>query len=138
MPRRVGGCWQSCPVAKKQRAEVPPWMLERVRTLLGDLPRVHEEEAWTGVRWQVGGATFAHLFGGEDQLIRIVLRGEPDEVAAFQHLGHPYFKAGWGTNVIGMVLDEQTDWDEVGELLVDSYCLRAPEHLATAVERPPR
>lgn len=123
-------------MAKKQRADVPLWMLERVRALVAALPRVHEEEAWTGVRWQISGATFAHLFGGEDQLIRIVLRGEPDEVAAFQHLGHPYFKAGWGNDVIGMVLDEATDWREVAELLTDSYCLRAPDHLAATVQRP--
>lgn len=111
-------------------------MLERVREVVTALPRVHEEEAWTGVRWQISGATFAHLFGGEDQLIRIMLRGEPDEVAAFQHLGHPYFKAGWGSDVIGMVLDETTDWGEVAELLTDSYCLRAPDHLAATVDRP--
>ncbi len=111
-------------------------MVERVRELVAALPRVDEEKAWVGVRWQVSGSTFAHIFGGEDDLIRITLRGEPDEVAAFQHLGHPYFKSGWGNDVIGMVLDEQTDWDEVGELLVDSYCLRAPAGLAATVERP--
>jgi len=125
-------------VAKKDRAEVPEWMIDRIRGVVGRLPRVHEEEAWVGVRWQVGGATFAHIFGGEDQQIRVTLRGEADEVAAFQHLGPPYFKAEWGGNVIGMVLDGDTDWEEVGELLVDSYCLRAPAHLAEAVDRPQR
>ncbi len=123
-------------MAKKERADVPAWMIEEVRKAVAAVPQVHEEVAWVGVRWQVQGATFAHIFGGEDQLIRITLRGEPDEVAAFEHLGGPYFRAGWGGNVIGMVLDEATDWTEVGELLVDSYCLRAPEHLAAQVERP--
>ena len=82
------------------------------------------------------GATVAHVFGGEDQVFRITFRGEPDEVAAFEHLGEPYFRSGWGGNVIGMVLDDDTDWDELGELLTDSYCLQAPASLAEQVVRP--
>ncbi len=124
-------------MAKKQRAAVPDWMVQCARGAVAALPSVHEEEAWVGVRWKVAGATFAHIFGGEDQLLRITLRGEPDEVAAFEHLGHPYFRAGYGGNVIGMVLDDDTDWSEVAELLVDSYCLQAPTHLSAQVERPP-
>ncbi|CAM5405042.1 YjbR protein OS=Tsukamurella paurometabola (strain ATCC 8368 / DSM / CCUG 35730 / CIP 100753/ JCM 10117 / KCTC 9821 / NBRC 16120 / NCIMB 702349 / NCTC 13040) OX=521096 GN=Tpau_1755 PE=4 SV=1 [Tsukamurella paurometabola] len=34
------------------------------------------------------------------------------------------------------MLDERTDWDEVAELLTDSYCVQAPESLASQVERP--
>ena len=59
-----------------------------------------------------------------------------DEVMALQHLGAPYFKASWGTNVVGLVLDAATDWQEVAELLTDSYCVQAPAHLAAAVDRP--
>jgi hypothetical protein len=77
------------------------------------------------------------VFGGEDQLFRIVFRAEPDEVMAFQHLGDPYFRAGWGTNVVGMLVDGDTDWEELGELLTDSYCVMAPAHLAEQVARPP-
>lgn len=111
-------------------------MVERVRAVVDALPRAHEESAWVGVRWRIGSATVAHLFGGEDGLIRITLRGEPSEVAAFEHLGEPYFRAGWGDNVIGMILDDGTDWSEVRELLLDSYCLQAPENLAAMVQRP--
>ena len=35
-----------------------------------------------------------------------------------------------------MLLDEQTDWTEVAELLTDSYCLQAPARLADQVSRP--
>jgi len=112
-------------------------MVERLREILESFPRCAEEDAWVGVRWRVGPATVAHVFGGEDQLFRIVFRAEPDEVMAFQHLGDPYFKAGWGGNVVGMVLDERTDWAELAELLTDSYCLQAPRTLADRVVRPP-
>ena len=55
---------------------------------------------------------------------------------AFQHLGAPYFKSEWGSNVIGLLIDADTDWDELAELLTDSYCLQAPAHLAESVPRP--
>lgn len=123
-------------MAKKQRPEVPPAMVDRLRDLLSSLPNLSEEDAWVGVRWRVGKATVAHVFGGEDGLFRIIFRGEPDEVMAFRHLGAPYFKTDWGSDYIGMTLDDQTDWEELGELLTDSYCLVAPAHLADSVERP--
>lgn len=123
-------------MAKKTRPEVPAWMIERLRATLDALPELREEPAWVGVRWRVGQATVVHVFGGEDQLFRIVLRGDPDEVVAFEHLGHPYFRSGWGENTIGLVVDETTDWTEVHELLLDSFCLQAPQRLADLVERP--
>ena len=87
-------------MAKRERPEVPEEMVERVRAITDTLPEVYEEDAWVGLRWRVGGATVAHLFGGEDQQFRIVLHGQSGDVAAFEHLGHPYFRAGWGADVI--------------------------------------
>ena len=123
-------------MALADRPLVPEEWVQRIDAVLGRLPRCEQEAAWTGTRWRVGGATIAHVFGGEDQVFQITFRGEPDEVAAFEHMGDPYFRSGWGGNVIGMVLDERTDWQELGELLTDSYCLQAPARLAEKVERP--
>jgi YjbR protein len=119
------------------RPEVPePWV-GRLHSLLVDrFPECIEEDAWVGVRWRVGQAVIAHVFGGEDGRFRITFRAEPDEVMAFQHLGPPYFKASWGTNVAGMILDDDTDWAELAELLTDSYCIQAPARLAGLVQRP--
>lgn len=117
-----------------QRPEVPPQILERVERIMAALPQTYREDAWVGQRWRVGTSTVAHVFGGEDQLFRIVFHGEPDEVGAFEHLGHPYFRVGWGANVIGLVLDERTDWQEVTELLTDSYRVQAPANLAALLE----
>jgi hypothetical protein len=134
----VGGPWQGGPVAKKvERPLVPEEWIQRIGAVLTVFPRCHEEPAWVGTRWRVGSATVAHVFGGEDQLFRITFRAEPEEVMAFQHLGAPYFKSEWGGNVVGMILDDDTDWAELSELLTDSYCVQAPEHLAAQVERPP-
>lgn len=78
----------------------------------------------------------AHVFGGEDGRYRVTFRAEPDEVLALQHMGEPYFRAGWGSNVVGMLLDERTDWTELAELLTDSYRLQAPARLAEQVGQP--
>jgi hypothetical protein len=123
-------------MALADRPDVPEEWVRRVDATLGRLPRCEQEAAWTGTRWRVGGATVAHIFGGEDQVFRITFRGDPDEVVAFEHLGDPYFRVGWGGNVIGLLLDEHTDWGELAELLTDSYCIQAPRHLAEQVDRP--
>ena len=121
---------------KPERPLVPEEMVRRLGAILGALPECREENAWVGACWRVGQATVAHVFGGEDQLFRITFRAEADEVMAFEHLGAPYFRAGWGRNVVGLLLDDDTDWDELAELLTDSYCLQAPAALADRVPRP--
>lgn len=122
--------------AVAERPEVPLEWVERLRSVVEGFPEVYEETAWVGVRWRVGQATVCHLFGGEDQLYRITFRAEPGEVLAFEHLGAPYFRASWGDNVVGLVVDDETDWEELAELLTDSYCLQAPLRLVERVERP--
>jgi hypothetical protein len=112
-------------------------MVQRVGQVLNALPECREESAWVGTRWRVRDATVAHVFGGEDLRFRVTFRAEQDEVMALQHLGDPYFRASWGRNVVGLLLDDGTDWEELGELLTDSYCLQAPSHLAELVPRPP-
>lgn len=123
-------------MAKPERPEVPEAWVGLLGETLTPLPRCVQEQAWAGTRWRVGSATVAHVFGGFDQRFRVTFRGEPEEVMAFEHLGEPYFKVGWGGNVIGLILDEDTDWDEVREAVVDSYCLQAPARLAREVRRP--
>ncbi len=119
-----------------ERPLVPEEIVLRIGAILTALPECVEENAWVGTRWRVGAATIAHVFGGEDQRFRITFRGEADEVIAFQHLGDPYFRASWGGNVIGLLLDDDTDWAELTELLTDSYCIQAPDRLASLIDRP--
>ena len=119
------------------RPDVPAETVRRLAEILDPLPECRRVEAWVGVQWKVGTTSVAHAFGGEDGLVRITFHAEPDEVMAFQHLGPPYFRTGYGRDVVGLVLDDDTDWAELTELLTDAYCLRAPEHLAILVPRPP-
>ena len=118
------------------RPDVPEGMLDHLRAVAARLPGCVEERAWVGTRWRAGGRTIAHVFGGEDGLFRITLRGDPEDVAAFEHVGPSYFKTEWGRNVIGLVLGDlatwpDTDWPEVAEQVTISYLVHAPSDSRT-------
>ncbi|HEY9557359.1 MAG TPA: MmcQ/YjbR family DNA-binding protein [Acidimicrobiales bacterium] len=132
-------------------SDVAPEVVERLRPICLALPEAHEERSWTGVRWRIRQRTFAHVIcvepdappalaragGRPDQAVTVVtFRSTGEELHALCNAGHPYFHAGWGRDVVGIVLDAATDWGEVTELLTDSYCLLAPKKLAARVPRP--
>lgn len=132
-------------------ADVPSAILDRVRPICLGLPETYEESAWIGVRWRVRKKTFAHLVTleqGAQGAFRAAARDDRDttvvtfrapgeEVAALAAAGPPYFLAGWGRNVVGIVLDDDTDWHELAELLTESFCVMAPQKLSRRVVRPP-
>jgi hypothetical protein len=121
-------------------ADVPAEALAELRAACLGLPEAHEEQAWAGTRWRIRRATFAHVLtvdGPNGPSTHLSFRSSGAEYDALLAVGHPFYRAGWGTNVVGMVLDDRTDWDEVAELLTESYCLRAPKRLAARVDRPP-
>ena len=67
-----------------------------------------------------------------------MLMPEPKAAAleALRNAGPPFLELGWGRDAIGMVLDESSDWDEVREVVTESYCVMAPRKLVALVERP--
>ena len=72
---------------------------------------------------------------GLDEVL-IVRDRQASEVEALRHAGPPFYILGWGRNAMGLRLDDATDWDEVAELVVESYCVLAPRKLVALVERP--
>ena len=54
----------------------------------------------------------------------------------FLDANHPFFAPVWRPGIIGLRIDSATDWDEVAELLTDSYCTLAPKRLVRLLERP--
>ena len=130
--------------------EVAEEVVERLRAVCLDLPDAYEEAAWEGRRWCVRKKTFAHVFfadhGSTPLLIRIaeavgpstvlVFRSGGEELDVLRHQGPPFFYAGWGRDAVGMRLDDDTDWDEVAELVTESYCRLAPKKLLALVDRP--
>ena len=67
----------------------------------------------------------------------MTFRSEGPELEMLRHAGAPYFYAGWGRDIVGLVLDDDTDWGEVTELMTESYCVMAPQKLVDLVDRPP-
>jgi len=131
-------------------ADVAPEIVAALRAICLELPDAYEEEAWTGVRWCVRKRTFAHVLNveadGDSAHTRaaraagpttlVTFRSSGPELEMLRSAGHPYFYAGWGRDVVGMVLEPTTDWDEVAELLTESYCVLAPKKLVALVDRP--
>ena len=135
-------------VAKATRIEPDPTVVARVGVTALALPEAYEEDAWTGVRWRVRGRTFGHVLvvqdgytsayrevtGNRNPTTVLTFRADGDELRALQHAGHPFFQAPWSPTVVGMVLDERTDWVEVGELLTESYRFCAPQKLVRRLD----
>jgi hypothetical protein len=121
-------------------ADVEPEILGPLSERCLALPEAWDEPAWTGRRFLVRKRNFAHVFAiheSADVVHTILAFRSPDEERdVLLASGHPFFPLGWGRNVVGMLFDDATDWDEVGELVTESYCLLAPKKLAALVDRP--
>jgi len=131
--------------------EVEAVLLAGLRPIALGLPEAYEERAWVGTRWRVRGRTFAHLLeivaGRPQSHARaagtagprwiLTFRSSGLELETLRRTGPPFFAAPWRGDEVGMFLDGDVDWDEVAELLTDSYCLLAPKRLAGSIARPP-
>ena len=124
-------------------------MVRRLGTLALRLPDAYEEDAWTGVRWRVRAKTFAHVLvaqegytsayrdmtGVTEPTTVLTFRSAGDELLALTHAGPPFYQPPWSPTVVGMVLDDATDWTEVAELLTESYRFCAPQKLARLLDQ---
>jgi len=120
-------------------ADVPDECLAEMRAICDGLPDAYEEQAWTGKRWRIRKRTFVHVFTIDTPrgpFTAMQFRSEGPELDVLRHSGHPFFAAGWGKNVVNMLLDATTNWTEVQELVTESYCIMAPKKLAAQVQRP--
>jgi predicted DNA-binding protein (MmcQ/YjbR family) len=131
--------------------DVPDDIEAGLREVCLELPDAYEEQAWKGTRWMVRKKTFAHVLGVVDETglpdgadpraadpdVVLSFRAAADELDVLRNTGHPFFYLGWGRDAMGMVLDADTDWDEVRELVTESYCVLAPKKLIALIDRPP-
>ena len=119
---------------------------QRVGAVALTLPGAREEDAWTGVRWRVRQRTFAHVqalhhadaadrLGVTDgrTVTVVTLRSRGEERAALAAIGPPYL-ASWADDVVAVVLDDDTDWTELAELVTESYRLLAPQRLVRELD----
>jgi predicted DNA-binding protein (MmcQ/YjbR family) len=130
------------------RPEPDPRLVARVAEIALRLPAAHEQDAWTGVRWRVRQRTFAHVVAlhhvdaverlgiSDGRTVTVVtLRSTGEERAALAAIGPP-FLASWSDDVVAVVLDADTDWTELAELVAESYRLLAPARLVRELDAP--
>lgn len=127
-------------MAAPEYSDVPVEVVAAVRAVCERLPETTEQAAWAGTRWLVRKRTFVHVLAVDspDGSVDVMtFRSSGDELDALHAAGHPFFRPGWGANTVGMVIDDAVDWDEVAELVTESYCVLAPKKLVALVDRPP-
>lgn len=115
-------------------APIPTDVAENLRKICLALPEAYEEQPSNGLRWMIRRRNFCQVFNldeGDTEKVMILFRSVPPERDALSHVGHPFVK--WGGNGMLMIIDDGVDWDEVGELLTDSFCIMAPKKLAALV-----
>ena len=101
------------------------------------------------MRWRVRKKTFAHVLVAQEGYVSayrdltgvtepttvLTFRASGDELMVLTHTGPPFYKPWWSPTVVGMVLDGDTDWDEVAELVIESYRFCAPQTLRQRLDR---
>jgi hypothetical protein len=133
--------------------DVPSVIAAGVRRICLGLPEAYEEAAWVGTRWRVRTKTFAHVLtidggwppayaraaGTDGPATVLMFRATGPELDVLRHGGAPFFAPPWRGDEVGLVLDASAgvpDWDEITELLTESYCAQAPRALRERVDRP--
>jgi hypothetical protein len=130
------------------RPQVAPALISRVDAICSAWPGVVQENAWAGVRWCVRQRNFAHLAtivdGWPPAYVQAAGTAGPATVLTFRALPSllgsgrlgcaPYLKPVWFQDIAGLVIDTDTEWDEVAGLLRDSWRLNAPGKLLALVD----
>ena len=125
--------------------EVPAAVVERVRTLCLALPEVTVRVDYsltttrsTAQSFEIRRRSFCLLVAVEGSTGKsvplLVLRADPDEREALLSSGHPFFTPRAGRDRIGVLLTDDTDWEEIRELVTESYRILAPKKLTALLD----
>jgi len=121
---------------------MPPSPLTRLRKLCLALPEAHEVEAWGEPTFRVRNKLFAmyaapnnHHGAGRPAVWckaapgnqSLMVRAAPGRFFVPPYVG----PSGW----VGVWLDRDPDWAEVGDLMRDSYRLIAPKKLQVRLDQ---
>ena len=124
------------PSCDDRRVSVPPAdAIARVAAICEGLEGAVEHDAWTGVSWRVGGVTFAHVveivdgkppiyarvFGTDGQATVLTFQADEEDRAALGQVGPPFHLPPWRKGIVGVVIDGDSDWDEITELVSESH-----------------
>jgi hypothetical protein len=125
--------------------EVPENIVERIRALCLALPQVtvRVDDSLTRTRsaaqsFEIRRRSFCLLVAREDSTGKavpfLVLRAAPQEREALLSTGHPFFASRAGHDRLVVLLTDETDWEEIRELVTDSYRTLAPKKLTALLD----
>jgi predicted DNA-binding protein (MmcQ/YjbR family) len=125
--------------------EVEEDIVEQVHAICRALPEVTERVDFPRVRtrstawsFDVRRRSFCMLVASEGTTGRpetiIVLRADPDERRALLSGGHPYYTSRAGEDRVEVQINDDTDWDEIAELIKESYRVLAPKKLVALLD----
>jgi predicted DNA-binding protein (MmcQ/YjbR family) len=111
--------------------------LDRLRTICLALPEAVEKETWGDATFRVRDKIFA-VAGVEEGRVsmsckappgaqEILVGADPKRFYRPPYVGH----RGW----VGVRLDAGTDWDQVADLVEESYRMTAPKKVAALLGR---
>jgi predicted DNA-binding protein (MmcQ/YjbR family) len=109
--------------------------MARIRKICLGLPEAYEEETWGTATFRVRKKIFA-MVADEKGSTSASMKASREDQTAMLAQGEPFFfppyvgSKGW----IGIDLRFSTlDWEEVGEVVQESYRLVAPKRLAAEI-----
>jgi hypothetical protein len=125
--------------------EIPEDLLERVIRLCLALPEVTvrvdssiTRSRSTAHSFDIRRRSFCLLVAREGRTGRpvplLVLRADPDERDVLLSMGHPFLATRVGPGRVGVRLTEETDWEEIRELVTESYRRLAPKKLIALLD----
>jgi predicted DNA-binding protein (MmcQ/YjbR family) len=109
--------------------------LDTLRTLCLGFPEAVEKETWGHPTFRVRDKIFATGGEGEDGVPTMSCKARSEQEALLA-IGEPFFhpayvgSKGW----IGVRLGPDTDWDEIAELIEESYRSTAPKRLIAELD----
>ncbi len=125
--------------------EIPPDIVERIRTRCLALPEVTVRVDYSRTRtrstaysFEIRRRSFCLLVAVADRTGKPVpllrLRADPDEREALLSIGHPFFAPRSGHDRVGVLLTDDVDWEEIRELVTESYRVLAPKKLTALLD----
>lgn len=117
---------------------IPKELVDQLQRIDAGLPETTLKVDPWGYNFQVRRRTYAFLLAPADpegvKRPILILRADELERHALLACGHPYFPVGGGPDRLGIVLTPETDWEEIGELVTESYRRLAPKKLVALLD----
>jgi hypothetical protein len=125
--------------------EIPADIFERVNTLCWALPEVtvrvdasNTSTRSTAHSFDIRRRSFCLLVARVSSTGRpgtlLVVRADPDEREALVSMGAPFSTSPAGPDRLVVRLSDRTDWEEIGELIIESYRRLAPKKLTALLD----